>query len=146
MDKQIIELRKKLQEYSLTEDSFSYVGQRLRIIRRELLKEDKIFEIQFISKVIGVSKAALGYIEKGQSTSFDNIMLLVNLYKLHGYNPDWILTRENFFIEKKISGFENQLILDKTSVEIAVNELLKELKNAQNINESAIEQFKKDMK
>lgn len=145
MHNRIEELKEKLESHCLENGSVNYIVFRLREIRKELVKEDKIFETQNISKVIGISVISFVKLEKGTiASAYTSVIKLIHIYSLYGYNPLWILNKDNFFTDKK--NTDSNFILNQYSVEDAVQKLTTQMKRSLEIQEDAIEDFKKNLK
>lgn len=145
MTTKINNLKEQLEEYCFEDGDVNYIVFRLRDIRKELVKEDKVFEIQNLTKVLGISKNTFVKLESGTvGADYRTVIKLINLYTMKGYNPMWMLKKENFFVEK-MEG-DNSLILNKSSVEIAMNKMLTQLHQAMELTQDAMEEFKQDIK
>lgn len=145
INQRIEELKSELEDYAFEDNDVNYVVFRLREIRKELAKTDKVFDTKNICKVLEISEGTFVKLEKGNVASdYRNIIKLINIFAMKGYNPLWILKKENFFIDKKEG--EGNLILNKSSVEMAVNKLLTEMNRASELQQDALEEFKNDIK
>lgn len=127
--------------FEYTTEDFKFVGSRLSQIREELYNKDKEqgitgndsqFSRENISKLIGVSYNTLTNLERGILTH--NTFKLIHLYYSLGYDPSWILIKDNDFINKRIMQ-ENLII--KSSVqenykdlEAQIQEALKKFKGS----------------
>lgn len=124
-------------------EDFGHVPQRLGKIRRELLKKtnDKVFEAQNLSEILGVSKTTYSKFENNKmGTSFRVVFKAIYFFSMFGYNPLWIITKDNLLVPKELGG--SDYILNKSTVDFAYNELVKKVQmSAENTN-IALEKFK----
>lgn len=145
MEIEIENLRSKLHDYCFENDDVNYVIFRLRAIRKELSKTNKIFETQHICKVIGISENTFIKLESGTVASdYRSVIKLIHLYSMFGYNPLWMLKKDNIFIEQK--GSDNDFTLNKSSVQSAVNNFVNDVELADGIREKALDNLKKEIK
>ncbi|QKX07766.1 hypothetical protein HN014_22465 (plasmid) [Aquimarina sp. TRL1] len=143
--KKINDLKNQLEDYAFQDGDVNYITSRLRDIRKELNEKDKVFASKNICQVLGISQQAFIRLEGGKVASdYKSIIKLINIYSMKGYNPLWILKKENFFIDKMDA--DNNLILNKSSVEIATNNLLTEMKRVNELQQDALEEFKNSIK
>lgn len=135
------DIKSSLEEVSFEDDS-NELGQRLAEIRLEL-KAKGISKTDII-ETIGVSDNLLWRAEKGNGISSLSFLKLINLYQLLGYNPLWILTKNNLFINKY--EIESDIILNRTSVSSASEDLIESLEEQMDNINKAIKEFKKNIK
>lgn len=132
------DLKTQLNDISVEEEN-PLIGQRLTEIRLEL-KAKGVLSKSDIAELVGVSENSLWRAEKGNNISYFVLLKLINLYKLLGYNPLWILTKNNIFIEKHEN--ESDVLLNKTSVSSASKELIESIENQLTTIKESIEVFK----
>lgn len=145
IQKEIQRLNIELKELTLEEGDIEYIGTRLKHIREELKKENKVFEKRNVVKITEISNTKIYRIEKGEHSSYKDVIKLINLYRIEGYNPLWILTKNNIFIPKK-EGLNPEVILNKNTASNASLTLEKEIKKTQEDLSNALKNFKKHMK
>lgn len=95
--------------FTYTRDDFQYISDRLKEIRLELKaqyaethkgKGKNPYDRDSIASVLGVHRYTITNTEsKGFS---HNSLKLIHLYYSYGYNSNWILIKENDFINKKL--------------------------------------------
>ena len=118
-------------------EDFDYIGDRLRIIRDELIEKDtgnkrtSEFSRKTISDRFDMDYNTLANVERG-TVSLTTIKLVLYYYTL-GYNPMWILSPDNEFIPKHNIG-EN--VVYQTDVQ-------EEYKDLESIIVNALMDFKK---
>jgi transcriptional regulator with XRE-family HTH domain len=90
-------------------EDFHFIGERLKEIREELIKNDDVdtkrmskFSRKNSAERMGVDYATMQNVERG-SLSVTTIKLILYYYTL-GYNPTWIITPDNEFIPKHNIG------------------------------------------
>jgi|SRR5680860_978 len=144
MTKRIQELKDQMAGFGISEDEdFGHVPQRLGQIRRELLKKtkDKVFEAQNFCEVLGVSKITYSKFETNKTgTSFRVVFKAVYFFSMFGYNPLWIITRDNLLVPKELGG--SDYVLNKSTVDHAYNELVKKVQISSENTNIALEKFK----
>ncbi len=122
-------------------EDFSYIGKRLKIIRDELILEDakrreisvrkSVFTQRNLSTYLKITNNSINNIEKGSVTS--NTFKLILLYQELGYNPSWIIIKNNEFISKK--SISQNVVTEKSvqdefkELEKSVTEALQNFKN-----------------
>ncbi len=121
--------------FKYTTDDFKFVGNRLSEIRNELQKKDQTehgkagnesqYSRENIGQLLGVSYNTMTNLERGILTH--NTFKLIHLYYSLGYNPSWILIKDNDFINKKIMQ-ENLII--KSSVHENYKEMSGQIEEA----------------
>ncbi|MDB4291765.1 hypothetical protein N9954_00040 [Maribacter sp.] len=118
-------------------EDFDYIGERLRIIRDELIEKDtgnkrtSEFSRKTISDRFDMDYNTLANVERG-TVSLTTIKLVLYYYTL-GYNPMWILSPDNEFIPKHNIG-EN--VVYQTDVQ-------EEYKDLESVIVNALMDFKK---
>lgn len=118
-------------------EDFDYIGDRLRIIRDELIEKDtgnkrtSEFSRKTISDRFDMDYNTLANVERG-TVSLTTIKLVLYYYTL-GYNPMWILSPDNEFIPKHNIG-EN--VVYQTDVQ-------EEYKDLESVIVNALMDFKK---
>tara|TARA_R110002050_G_scaffold136155_1_gene259309 strand:+ start:288 stop:686 length:399 start_codon:yes stop_codon:yes gene_type:complete len=118
-------------------EDFDYIGDRLRIIRDELIEKDtgnkrtSEFSRKTISDRFDMDYNTLANVERG-TVSLTTIKLVLYYYTL-GYNPMWILSPDNEFIPKHNIG-EN--VVYQTDVQ-------EEYKDLESVIVNALMEFKK---
>lgn len=118
-------------------EDFDYIGDRLRIIRDELIEKDtgnkrtSEFSRKTISDRFDMDYNTLANVERG-TVSLTTIKLVLYYYTL-GYNPMWILSPDNEFIPKHNIG-EN--VVYQTDVQ-------EEYKDLESVIVNALIEFKK---
>lgn len=144
MKKRIQELKDRMASLGISDDEdFGHVPQRLGKIRRELLKKtnDKVFEAQNLSEVLGMSATTYSKFENNKmGTSFRVIIRAIYFFSTFGYNPLWILTKDNLLIPKELGG--SDYVLNRSTVDHAYNELVKQVKMSAESTDTALERFK----
>lgn len=144
MNKRIQELKNQMAGFGISEDEdFGHVPQRVAEIRRELLKKtkDKVFEGQNFCDVLGVSKITYSKFETNKSgTSFRVVFRAIYFFSMLGYNPLWIITKDNLLIPKELG--QSDFVLNKSTVDHAFNELVKKVKTSSENTDMALEKFK----
>lgn len=143
-----IDRYKALLESSGVNDSedFGYIPERLRIILKELKEEtkDDVFEGQNFSKIIGVAGVTLSkFLNNKAGTSFRVVFKVVHFFSLMGYNPMWIISKDNLLIPKKHG--ESEFVMNKTTVDSAYNQLLQRVKESQEETNLALDKFKEQI-
>lgn len=112
-------------------EDFDYIGDRLRIIRDELIEKDtgnkrtSAFSRKTISDRFDMDYNTLANVERG-TVSLTTIKLVLYYYSL-GYNPMWILSPDNEFIPKHNIG-EN--VVYQTDVQEEYKDLESAIVNA----------------
>ena len=112
-------------------EGFSYIGERLRIIRDELIEKDtgnkrtSEFSRKKIAERFDMDYMTLTNVERG-TVSLTTIKLVLYYYTL-GYNPMWILSHDNEFIPKNNIG-EN--VVYQTDVQEEYKDLESAIVNA----------------
>jgi hypothetical protein len=107
-----------------TSEDFSYIGERLRMIRDELIEKDSgnkrnsEFSRKNLAERFGIDYFTLTNVERG-TFSYTSIKMVLYYYTL-GYNMAWILTPDNEFIPKHNIG-EN--VVYQTDVQEEYREL-----------------------
>lgn len=141
----ILDLSNSLSVFFSESNDLGYILDRLKTIRKELQKNDKVFEVQNIHKVIGVSKSSLINLENSHSNpSYKPVFKLIFLYSLFDYNPLWIITKDNFFINKKIGSSES--IYNKSSIEGAFSVFHTKMQESLELQNDALEELKLHIK
>ncbi len=116
---------------SASAEDFSYIGERLRLIRDELVERDSgnkrysEFSRKNVAERFGIEYATLVNVERG-TFSYTSIKMVLYYYTL-GYNPVWILSPDNEFIPKHNIG-EN--VVYQTDVQEEYKELESSIVNA----------------
>ena len=124
-------------------EDFGYIPKRLNLIRKELLKdtEDKVFTVRNLCEILDITKATYSRFENNKtSPSFRVVFRAIYLFSTFGYNPMWITTRDNLLIPKKLGS--SDFVLNKSTVDSAFNELVKNVKMASESTEIALEKFR----
>lgn len=143
IEEEIEILKKEIDEYTEGQ-KYSYIPERLKIIRVELKKTNSVFEVQHFSKVLSISKQALLKMESGKvGTDYNVIIKIITLFTTRGYNPLWIISKNNFFTPKKT--VENDIIFDVKTVQNATLELISTLQNLDKEKQDALKDFKKQL-
>ena len=127
-------------------EDFGYIPKRIKSIMRELHKEtkDDVFEAQNFSKVIGIAGVTYSkFLNNKTGTSFRVVFKVVHFFSLMGYNPLWIINRDNLLIPKKHG--ESEFVMNKTTVDSAYNQLLQNIKSAQEETNLALDKFKEQI-
>lgn len=112
-------------------EDFSFIGERLRIIRDELIEKDggnkrkSEFSRKNLAERFNMDYMTLTNVERG-TVSLTTIKLVLYYYTL-GYNPMWILSYDNEFIPKHNIG-EN--VVYQTDVQEEYRELESAIVNA----------------
>ncbi len=105
-------------------EDFSYIGERLRMIRDELIEKDSgnkrtsEFSRKNLAERFGIDYFTLTNVERG-TFSYTSIKMVLYYYTL-GYNLAWILAPDNEFIPKHNIG-EN--VVYQTDVQEEYREL-----------------------
>lgn len=116
---------------------FAYIGERLKIIREELVEKDTGNQLttQFsknkLAERFDMNSMTLSNVERG-AISLTTIKVLLYYYTL-GYNPAWILYEDNEFIPKDNIG-ENV---------VYQNDVQDEFKEMESTIFTALTEFKK---
>ena len=103
---------------------FAYIGERLRMIREELVKKDtdnqitSQFSMKKLAERFDMNPMTIANVERG-TISLTTIKLALYYYTL-GYNMMWIFSYDNEFIEKHNIG-EN--VVYQTDVQEEYKEL-----------------------
>ena len=127
-------------------EDFGYIPERIKSIMKELLKETKedVFEAQNFSKIIGIAGVTYSkFLNNKAGTSFRHVFKVVHFFSLMGYNPLWIISRDNLLIPKKHG--QSEFVMNKTTVDNAYNQLLQNIKAAQEETNLALEKFKEQI-
>lgn len=107
-----------------SKNDFAYIGERLRMIREELVKKDtdnqitSQFSMKKLAERFDMNPMTIANVERG-TISLTTIKLALYYYTL-GYNMMWIFSYDNEFIEKHNIG-EN--VVYQTDVQEEYKEL-----------------------
>lgn len=126
-----------------TAEDFSYVGARLREIREELIEIDvrqksihpneSFFARKSMAEYFGLNYQTYTNIEGGVFSH--NTLKIILFFHQYGYNPNWMLVKDNDFINKKN--------LDENfTTKVNVKDEFKEMKDA---IDQAMNDFKKKL-
>ncbi|NJB38145.1 MULTISPECIES: helix-turn-helix transcriptional regulator [Flavobacteriaceae] len=127
-------------------EDFGYIPERLKMIRRELQKETKedLYDQKMFAEALGMSAAAFNSLENNRAgTSFRVVFKIIHFFTLMGYNPLWIISKDNLLIPKK--NHQSEFILNRSNVDNAFNQLNQDIKAIQEETNTAIERFKKQI-
>lgn len=130
----------------LENEDFGYIPERLKMIRKELQKQTKedLYDQKMFAEALGMSAAAYNSLENNRAgTSFRVVLKIVHFFTMMGYNPLWIISRDNLLIPKK--NHHSEFILNRSNVDNAFNQLNQDIKAIQEETDSAIERFKKQI-
>ncbi len=118
-------------------EDFNYIGERLRIIRDELIDKDSgnkrtsAFSRKTLAERFDMDYNTLANVERG-TVSLTTIKLVLYYYTL-GYNPMWILSPDNEFIPKHNIGenvvYQADVQDDYKELESSIVNALMEFKN-----------------
>jgi len=124
-------------------NSLSYIGERLKEIRLEL-KADKKIDKNDLNEILEFNATLINRLEDNKGVAYQDFIKVINLYKAFGYNPQWILTKDNIFINK--FNVESEVILNSASVSEALNDLIQAFTTNQNNLNTAFDDFKNKLK
>tara|TARA_R110000744_G_scaffold88464_3_gene172489 strand:+ start:4571 stop:5020 length:450 start_codon:yes stop_codon:yes gene_type:complete len=128
-----------------TED-FGFIPERIKSIMKELHKEtkDDVFEAQNFSKIIEIAGVTYSkFLNNKAGTSFRLVFKIVHFFSLMGYNPMWIISRDNLLIPKKYG--QSEFVMNKNTVDNAYNQLLQSIKASQEDANLALDKFKEQI-
>jgi hypothetical protein len=128
-----------------TED-FGFIPERIKSIMKELHKEtkDDVFEAQNFSKIIEIAGVTYSkFLNNKAGTSFRLVFKIVHFFSLMGYNPMWIISRDNLLIPKKYG--QSEFVMNKNTVDNAYNQLLQSIKASQEDTNLALDKFKEQI-
>lgn len=143
MEEKIKHYQKLINSSEDESNEFSHIPERIKIILRELKKEtkDDIFEDKYFSQVLGISQMGLSkFLNNRLGTSFRIVFKIIELFSLMGYNPLWIINKNNMLIPKK--HVESNFIMNKNTVDSAYNTLVDTIKESQENITLALDSFK----
>jgi len=145
MEDLINDLKEQLENNNALDDSsFDYIPERLSVIRKEILKEtkNKVFETKNFSQIFEVSKATYSMFENNKlGSSFRFVFKVISLFTIYGYNPIWIIAKDNLLIPKKTVS--SDFVLNRSSVDSALSLLISNLRDQQDAMFLAIDEFKR---
>ncbi|MEO0901313.1 MAG: hypothetical protein AAFY00_04590, partial [Bacteroidota bacterium] len=121
-------------------------SERLKEILKELNKEtkDDVFEVQNFCAIFGMASGTFyKMLNNKAGTSFRVIFKVIHFFSLMGYNPLWIINRENLLVPKKHG--ESEFVMNKTTVDAAFNQLVAQIKSSHEETTLALDKFKKDI-
>lgn len=124
-------------------EDFGYVPERVKMILKELRVErkDDIFESQNFSQVLGVSSVSFSnFLTNKAGTNFRIVFKIIHFFSLMGYNPLWIINRNNMLLSKK--HVESEFTMNKNTVDSAYNVLVDKIKKSQEDVVLALDNFK----
>ena len=127
-------------------EDFGYIPERLKTILKELHKEtkDDVFAAQNFCKIFGVASVTFSKMLNNKAgTSFRVVFKVIHFFSLMGYNPLWIINRENLLVPKKYS--ESEFVMNKTTVDAAFNQLVRQVKSTQEETNLALDKFKEQI-
>lgn len=147
MEKKINHYKELLQTSGITEkEDFSFIPGRIKDILIEVHKntKDDVFEAQNFSKIIGMSSVSFSkFLNNKSGTSFRMVFKLVHFFSMMGYNPLWIINKDNLLIPKKHG--QSDFVMNKTTVDSAFNTLVQSIKASQEEATIALDKFKEQI-
>ena len=127
-------------------EDFGFIPERIKSIMKELHKEtkDDVFEAQNFSKIIEIAGVTYSkFLNNKAGTSFRLVFKIVHFFSLMGYNPMWIISRDNLLIPKKYG--QSEFVMNKNTVDNAYNQLLQNIKASQEDTNLALDKFKEQI-
>jgi|TARA_R110002074_G_scaffold106578_1_gene230191 hypothetical protein len=127
-------------------EDFGFIPERIKSIMKELHKEtkDDVFEAQNFSKIIEIAGVTYSkFLNNKAGTSFRLVFKIVHFFSLMGYNPMWIISRDNLLIPKKYG--QSEFVMNKNTVDNAYNQLLQSIKASQEDTNLALDKFKEQI-
>ena len=127
-------------------EDFGFIPERIKSIMKELHKEtkDDVFEAQNFSKIIEIAGVTYSkFLNNKAGTSFRLVFKIVHFFSLMGYNPMWIISRDNLLIPKKYG--QSEFVMNKNTVDNAYNQLLQSIKASQEDANLALDKFKEQI-
>ncbi|MEG0695942.1 MAG: hypothetical protein RR447_02260 [Algoriella sp.] len=121
------------------DNSLTYIGERLKEIRLELKSEKKI-DKNVLNEILEFNATIINRLEDNKGVAYQDFIKVLNLYKAFGYNPQWIISKDNIFINK--FDVESEVILNSASVSEALNDLIQSFKTNQTNMSNALDEFK----
>jgi hypothetical protein len=147
MEQKINHYKELLQTSGITEDEdFSFIPGRIKQILKELHKDtkDDVFEGQNFSQIIGMASVSFSkFLNNKAGTSFRMVFKLVHFFSIMGYNPLWIINKDNLLIPKKHG--QSDFVMNKTTVDSAFNTLVQSIKASQEEAKIALDKFKEQI-
>jgi len=147
MEQKINHYKELLQTSGISEnEDFSFIPGRIKQILKELHKDtkDDVFEAQNFSQIIGMASVSFSkFLNNRVGTSFRMVFKLVHFFSIMGYNPLWIINKDNLLIPKKHG--QSDFVMNKTTVDSAFNTLMQSIKSSQEEANVALDKFKEQI-